>query len=218
MQQLADEFTKLYFSKSAFTTWRDVPIQKCPLDLWMYQVLINQVKPEVIVECGTAGGGSAFYLANMLDLMGPANAEVVTVDIQQSPNKPRHGRITYLTGSSVDPFIVTQIARICQGRKTMVILDSDHHAQHVFQEMRAYSPMVDVGSYMIVEDSVVHHPLPFPDYPEGGPWAAIKRFMQDNDDFEHDSACEVFLLTYNPGGYLLRMRRNGIVDETAQSR
>jgi len=78
-----------------------VPTWKCPLDLWVYQELLNELGPDLIVETGTAHGGSALYLASLCEVVG--RGEVVSVDIGEWPNRPSHPRLTYLTASSTDP-------------------------------------------------------------------------------------------------------------------
>ena len=85
----------------------------------------------------------------------------------------------------------------------MVILDSDHRAPHVYDEIIAYSALVRVGDYLIVEDTNVNgHPT----YPEfgPGPMEAVDRFLSENDEFAIDERCERFLMTLNPRGYLKR--------------
>jgi cephalosporin hydroxylase len=53
-------FHDLYYGKPDRTWnntfWRGVPALKCPLDLWIYQEIIFETKPDVIVETGTAHG------------------------------------------------------------------------------------------------------------------------------------------------------------------
>ena len=41
------------------TRWMGVPCEKCPLDLWIYQEIIVETRPDLIVETGTRFGGSA---------------------------------------------------------------------------------------------------------------------------------------------------------------
>lgn len=63
---IVDQFHRLYFHDRQQTwlqtTYRGVPVWKCPLDLWIYQEIINDLRPDLIVETGTALGGSAFFL------------------------------------------------------------------------------------------------------------------------------------------------------------
>ena len=84
-----------------------------------------------------------------------------------------------------------------------VVLDSDHSAAHVLQEMRLYHPFVTPGSFMVVEDTNINgHPtLPGRG---AGPMDAIAEFSKENRDFETDYSCEMHLMTFNPGGWLRR--------------
>lgn len=72
---------------------------KNPLDLWIYQEILVRTRPDVIVETGALVGGSALYLASILDLMG-TDGRIATVDIQEWPGRPAHPRVRHLTGSS----------------------------------------------------------------------------------------------------------------------
>lgn len=203
---VVDRFHEMYFDAGvlgqtwADTYWFGVPIQKCPMDLWNYQELVFRLKPDLVVECGTASGGSAYYLASLLDLIG--HGEVVTVDVAADPRRPTHRRITYLEGSSVDPGIVSQIKSRADGKaKVLVILDSDHRKAHVLQEIRAYGPMVTSGSYMVVEDTNLNgHPVD-PRYGEG-PMEAVEEFLKGSREFSRDKTQERFLLTFFPSGWL----------------
>lgn len=86
------QFGRLYYHDS-HQTWRDtwyrgVRILKCPLDLWQYQELIHELRPDVIVETGTAHGGSAYYLGDLCHTVG--RGQVVSIDIDSSADPPPH--------------------------------------------------------------------------------------------------------------------------------
>jgi cephalosporin hydroxylase len=209
IEKTVDAFHNLYYHDAGESTWRDTNwlghrIFKCPLDLWIYQEILWEVKPEVIVECGTCLGGSALWLATMCDLL--QKGRVITIDIDPPDGKPLHPRLTYLQGSSTSDHIVERIRRsIRPGEKVMVILDSDHSKDHVLNEMRIYSKIVSVGSYLIVEDGDINgHPV-YPDFGPG-PMEAIDEFFRENRDYLIDTKREKFLLTFNPHGYLKRIR------------
>ena len=44
------------------TTWLGVPCLKNPLDAWIYQEILYQNGPDVLIECGTNRGGSAYFM------------------------------------------------------------------------------------------------------------------------------------------------------------
>jgi len=87
----------------------------------------------------------------------------------------------------------------------MVILDSDHAKEHVLAEMRLFQEFIPVGGYLIVEDTNINgHPV-YPDFGPG-PMEAVEEFLAETDSFQLDPACERFLLTMNPRGYLRRYK------------
>jgi cephalosporin hydroxylase len=185
------------------THWLGVAAQKCAFDLWVYQEILHELRPAVIVECGTANGGSTLFLASVCDLLG--DGEVITVDILDQPGRPSHERITYLTGSSTAPEIVRRVEELVGDRApVLVILDSDHTRDHVLNELGLYAPLVSPGSYLIVEDSNVNgHPVASDFGP--GPAEAVERFLAESDEFEVDRSREKFFLTFNPSGYLRKL-------------
>jgi cephalosporin hydroxylase len=184
------------------TFWLGVTVRKCAFDLWAYQEILFETRPDLIVETGTYLGGSAFYLAGICDLLG--HGKVVTVDISAPGGRPRHRRISYLQGSSTDPGIVDRIARRARrAKRVMVVLDSNHSRDHVLRELEVYGPLVTSGCYLVVEDTNVNgHPV-LPDHGPG-PMEAVEEFLATTEDFEVDRSRENRLLTFNPSGYLRR--------------
>jgi cephalosporin hydroxylase len=207
-KKIVDDFHELYHESQGSTWnntfWRGVRTQKLPLDAWIFQEIIHETQPDVIVEAGTFMGGSAYFMASLMDLIG--KGRVITIDIEDHPGKPRHHRITYLIGSSTSEEMVARVRSLIGKDETvMVVLDSDHRAEHVLNELRIYGPMVTVGNYLIAEDTNVNgHPVK-PDFGPG-PWEAVQTFLKENQAFTVDSRREKLLLTFNPGGYLIRVR------------
>jgi cephalosporin hydroxylase len=182
-------------------SWFGYETLKCPLDMWLYQELLVRTRPDVIVEAGTWRGGSALFMAMVLDQLD--HGRVITIDIREQAARPEHPRIAYVSGSSTDPAIVAGVYAAVGGGRAMVILDSDHTEQHVYEELLAYSPLVQPGDYLVVEDTNVNGHPTYEDFGPG-PMEAATRFLAENDDFEIDRRCERFLMTLNPSGYLRR--------------
>ena len=201
---LVDQFHRLYYDSReqtwGNTFWLGHRVLKCPLDLWCYQEILYDVRPELIIETGTYLGGSALFLASICDLLG--RGDVLTIDVDRRDGRPRHPRITYLTGSSTSNAILRQVRRRAKGTsRVLVILDSGHAKDHVLAEMEAYARFVTPSSYLVVEDTNLNgHPVESDHGP--GPAEAVAEFLERNDGFVRDERREKFLLTFNPGGYL----------------
>jgi cephalosporin hydroxylase len=208
-REIIDAFHKLYYTRwlagadTINLSWFGYQLLKCPLDLWIYQEILVRTAPELVIETGTFRGGSALYIASILDLLG--QGEIISIDVEARQDRPRHPRITYLLGSSVDSAIVEEVRVRADGRSTMIILDSDHHADHVYRELVTYSSMVRPGGYLIVEDTNVNGHPAFPNFGPG-PMEAADRFLKEDGGFDIDLLANRFLMTLNPRGYLRRVR------------
>ena len=203
-RHLARQLDWLLFEQKAFgnTSWLGVPTWKEPTDLWVYQHILVELKPDLVIETGTLYGGSALYLASLCELIGAGR--VISVDIQHPRSLPQHARLEYILGSSTAPEVGARIrAEAARANTVMVILDSDHNYEHVLDELRLYSTMVTPGSYLIVEDTLFDFTASADFRP--GPRAATRDFLAENKDFEVDAARECYLVTQNPGGYLRRV-------------
>jgi len=207
-QAIVDDFHRLYYEqrgegrKTVILSWLGWRMLKCPMDLWTYQEIITETRPQLIIESGTRWGGGALFLASMLDLIGAG--QVISIDIDTEPTRPVHPRIRYLAGSSVDPAIVSEVRRAAAGKRTLVILDSDHHAAHVAKELAIYPEFVSPGGYLIVDDTNIGgNPVWQDDDP--GPMAAVTAFLAGTDAFVADRDRERFMMTMNPLGFLRRV-------------
>jgi cephalosporin hydroxylase len=91
-----------------------------------------------------------------------------------------------IEGSSVDPQVVAEVQALARGKRAIVVLDSNHAHAHVLAELRAYAPLVAVGS---------------------NPKTAVREFLKADPGFEIDLDLQAkLLLTVAPDGYLKRTR------------
>lgn len=209
IDSIINDFHKLYYDYGEdervwqSTYWLGVKTAKNPLDLWIFQEIIFETKPDLIIETGSFMGGSALYMATICDLVN--NGEIISIDINRT-DFPKHNRIKFLSGSSIDEEIINQVHNtIEENKKVMVVLDSDHTKKHVLEELKIYGKLVTKGCYMIVEDTNVNgHPVK-PEFGDG-PMEAVNIFLENNTFFVVDKSREKFFLTFNPNGYLKKIK------------
>lgn len=184
--------------------WRGVTCWKCPLDLWSYQQIVFATRPQAIVECGVAMGGTTLFLADMLDLLGDGLVYGIDKDLQWLDQRAAsHPRISVMQGDSADPSIRQLVSDRVRGLRTMVILDSEHDTEHVLTELRAYADLVTPGCYLVCEDAILDRSGDPSVSGYRGPFGALQQFLSERSDFIHQEDC-VLGATFNPGGYLLR--------------
>lgn len=190
--------------------WLGIPAEQNPNDVWITQEIISEVKPDLIIETGTSRGGSALIWATILCQVNPGG-RVLTIDVEdrtQNASKLALFRecVEFIKANSTDPSLAAYIGRRAKDKRVLVLLDSDHHRDHVLREMELYGPMVSVGSYMIVQDgNIGGHPVR-KDYGPG-PTEAIGEYLVSHGEFVVDrNRGERLLLTMHPNGYLRRVR------------
>jgi cephalosporin hydroxylase len=182
------------------TSYFGVPAQKCPVDHWVYQEIVFETRPDVIIEIGTAWGGGLLGLAHFCDLMDHGRVIGIDIDLSRVAQVVRdHPRVTLIESDACQAF--PQVASLIQpGEKVMVIEDSAHTYENTLAVLRTYSSLVAAGCYFVVEDSICHHGVNVG--PKPGPYEAIETFMKETDRFAIDRSRESFGITWNPIGYL----------------
>jgi cephalosporin hydroxylase len=209
------------------------PIIQYPQDMVAMQELIWSVRPDLIIETGIAHGGSLILSASMLALLDMCDAiqsgstidpshskrKVIGVDIDiRAHNRdaieahPMASRIKMIQGSSIASEIVEEVRQAAAAyERVMVCLDSNHTHSHVLAELEAYAPLVSVGSYCVVFDTIVED-MPadmFPDRPWGlgdNPKTAVWEYLKAHPEFEIDKSIQnKLLITVAPDGYLRKV-------------
>jgi len=204
-------------------TWLGRPIIQLPEDMFRVQEVIYRVKPDVIIETGVAHGGSLIFYASLLKAMG--RGRVIGVDIEIRPQNRKaissHELSAYISlveGGSTHSHTIQQVKSLVSSDSTvLVILDSSHTKDHVFQELIAYSSLVTVGSYVIACDGIMEKLVGAPrscdDWSWNNPKAAVREFLTMQNDFVLEQLNFPFNegnvrtpVTYWPDAFLRRIR------------
>jgi len=203
--------------------WLGVPIWQMPEDLLRLQKIIVDIKPKWIIETGTKFGGSAIFFASLLQLIGQLEGGVITVDITKYEEAVEvfetHAYASLvkksIVGDASSELVVNEVAQVMSGRegKTLVFLDDNHNADHVYREMNLYSQLVTPGSYLIVADTVFEDlagtPVgastnKYPDVKHSNPRVAVNKFLSHRVDFSRDEQFVGKGISNFSDGFLLR--------------
>ncbi len=197
--------------------WLGVPIIQFPTDLIAFQEIVFSTRPSLIIECGVARGGSAIFWASMQQICG-ITPNVIGVDIDIRPHAIsaiNHSSfsdcIKLVVGSSIDSDTFAKVkSSFNPDERVMVVLDSNHTHEHVFEELKLYAELVSVGSYLLVLDTVIANipkDVSRPWGPDANPQSAVLEFMSNRTDFVNDKEIEDRIgITVAPKGYWKRLR------------
>ncbi len=107
-------------------TWMGRFCWKNPLDMMIYQEIVHEVRPTLVVETGTHSGGSALFWRDMMRL-ADGRGEVISVDINAATplDLDALDGVTFVSGSSIAPAIVDAVAyTVARHARVLVNLDT----------------------------------------------------------------------------------------------
>jgi len=183
--------------------YRGVSFLKDPFDYVIYQMILSELRPDLVIEIGTRKGGGALYLADFMNIIG--HGTVHTIDIEKDSDQllANHPRIKLFT-KGWENYDLNEARGFT---KILVIDDGSHLFESTFGAMKKFSPLVSVGSYFIVEDGIINAKKQSMAF-NGGPPKAIREFLKISPNFTVDRKwCDFFgkNATFNVRGYLKRV-------------
>jgi cephalosporin hydroxylase len=122
-------------------------------------LILDKVKPKVILEIGTARGGTLFLFSNIAH----EEAILISVDLYQTIEKRilfryiKKGKqkIYLIQGDSHSIETLRKIEEILKGRKVdFLFIDGDHSYEGVKRDFEMYSPLVRKGGIIAFHDII----------------------------------------------------------------
>lgn len=185
--------------------YRDIAMQKHPVEIALYLQLIWEVKPRTILEIGSLSGGSAVWMADTLNSFG-VDGRVVSIDLTPPSPAYRPVNVAFLRGDQ-NALAATLTADFIAAlpRPWLVIEDASHHYAPTLAVLRFFDPLLEPGEYIVVEDGNVTE-MGVDARFKGGPARAIAEFLRDRGGaYQIDTRyCDHYgrNVTGNPNGYL----------------
>jgi len=178
--------------------WCGYKVQKTPADMWVYQEIITDTRPDLLLEIGSAAGGSGLFFASVMEALG--TGQVLSFDTQSKWQRPVHPRLEFTKGDPRD--LVDGISKLVrdEGFSLMVVEDAAHTHGMTLGCVEAFAPLVPRGHYYVVEDTDLHR------QDSSGVWRAVREFIEANPGWEIDWSREKFHHTTCHGGFLRRKR------------
>ena len=210
----------------SYTNFLGIPLQQDPNDAFAIMDLIWRLKPDLLIELGTAGGGSAYYYGMIMHAYNE-DAKVVTIDPMRDfnwnqnevdmlcPHCINARETNFWKHSNVIHFyqkypkdmlsIIDDNIKVWGSKCVMVIEDSNHLTETVLENLNAYAKYVTPGSYMIVQDMKMSRLL---SESKISPQAAVDTFLHTKmgRTFSVDRTYEYYHYTQHAKGFLRKTK------------
>jgi cephalosporin hydroxylase len=186
-------------------TWLGHRVNRYPADLHVYQELLARARPELVVVAGDDDGlaGRALYLASVCEQLG--HGRVVAVGRQDVSERPDHARVTHLAGPPEEPAVAERVTALAPDPAGALVVVGLGEVTRVVTAFERYAPLVPVGGYVVVENTVVNGRPVAPGFGPG-PHEAVVAILGRHGEFVPDPVGERYTVTFNRGGVLRRIR------------
>lgn len=181
-------------------TYKGIKAIRCPFDYVIYQMIINEVQPDLVIEVGTNIGGGALYIADLLDMNNKGVLHTIDIVDMVHPKVKEHSRIEFFT----DGWLNYDLELTKNFDTILVIEDASHFYSDSIGVLNKFHTVVSKDSYFIVEDGIVNE-LGMEEEYQGGPLKALREFLPNHPEFFVDRKwCDMFgkNATFNVNGYL----------------
>lgn len=167
--------------------WRGIPLLQTATDITEnIPALIDRYQPRLIVDLGSACGGSARLFFD-LARRHHSDARIVSVDIdEQWRNYDGQLKdITFHRGDVLAPETLSLVGGYLKGFDgvALVSLDDAHDHEHVLAELHAYASLLRRCDVLLVQDTwdqgFVGHPF--------SPLTAVAAFIRESPEWEIDT-------------------------------
>ena len=129
--------------------WKEYDLYKTANDMVIYSMLINEVRPEIIVEFGSGNGGSAVWMADICKSLG-FDYHIFSYDIKKPSFK--YNDITFIEFdiNTLDIDEGLPLLHSLNNKRILVIEDAHVNVLSVLDTVNKF---LNSGDYLIIEDS-----------------------------------------------------------------
>lgn len=198
-------------------SYAGVPMSKFPEDLRVYEHLLWEARPNVVIEIGTQFGGSALWFRDRLRTLaqytGNSAHRVVSVDRDTSAARANLAGvdegIVLIDGDVRDDELVSRVEEALPPEATcLVVEDSAHVYETTFAALSAFARFIPKDGFFVVEDGCVdvEEMRLEADWPHGVlPAIADWLSTAEGSQFAVRRDLELYGLSCHPGGFLQRV-------------
>ena len=185
--------------------YRGMKAVRYPVDVPIYLMLLQELRPRTVIEIGSKEGGGAVMLGDFLNML-EIPAKVHSIDLHPPDPKYQPYNVKFYKGDEND---LDHCGLNFSGHPHpwLVIQDASHQYAGVMNSLSFLNKYMVKGDYMVVEDGYITQCGMDGHDRHGGPARAIAEFLHHCPDWRIDTRlCDFFgfNVTANTNGYLVK--------------
>jgi cephalosporin hydroxylase len=201
-------------------SYAGVPMTKFPEDLRVYEHLLWEARPNVVVEVGVHRGASALWFRDRLRTLesygrtgatrfiGVDTAMEEAIGLLDAADPRWRDEIVLIEGDIRERATVERVlSEVPADASCLVVEDSAHQYDTTLASLRGLARLVRPGGFFVVEDgSVDVEAMRFEEDWPRGVLPAVAEWLagRDGRDFVRRRDLELYGMTCHPGGFLQR--------------
>ena len=145
---------KIKHTKGNFHKWKGLSLMKDPMTLSIYMMMMQEIKPQTILEFGTYDGGSSLWMSDTMKSLG-YDCDIHTFDINEDRvNIPKDSGIKFhkLDNNKIQEFISENQNLFTQLKSPILMIEDAH--ENAGELIRSLDPFLKAGDYLVIEDTL----------------------------------------------------------------
>tara|TARA_Y100001963_G_C6631606_1_gene376578 strand:- start:42 stop:707 length:666 start_codon:yes stop_codon:yes gene_type:complete len=145
---------KIKHTKWNFHKWKGLTLMKDPMTLSVYMMMMQEIKPQTILEFGTYDGGSILWMSDIMKSLGH-DCDIHTFDINE--NRVRIPKDSGIKFHKLDNYKIQQFIsdnhNLFEQLKSPILMIEDSH-ENAAEVIRSLDPFLKAGDYLVIEDTL----------------------------------------------------------------
>ncbi len=185
--------------------YRGMRAIRYPIDIAIYLMLLQELRPQTVIEIGSREGGGAALMGDLLNMLD-IPSRVYSIDLARAEPKYQPFNVQFYRGDENDLGLVPMHFPELR-HPWLVINDASHQYSAIMNCLSFLNKYMRSGDYAVVEDGYITEIGEDGGDRKGGPARAIADFLHYSPDWRIDARlCDFYgkNVTANANGYLVK--------------
>lgn len=138
-------------TKWKYFKWKGLSLMKDPMSLTIYLQMLQDIKPQTIIEFGTGEGGFALWMRDVMQSLDLA-CVIHTFDIKNKTKLTANIFWHKVDASNIKQYM-SENKKLMESLPHPILVIEDWHV-NLLETLESVEPLMKTGDYLVVEDTI----------------------------------------------------------------